>query len=284
MGPLHLEISLKELEKKGVLVSISEPRAVYKESCRYKSGIIKINSPTGQNSLELTIERLDERTVKFFRSIEFHRIKPISRLREVLKEKTALKEVEIQNFWQSDEDQNILIYLGNTGLNDFYLESLPKIFERIHLNGPLCGEKLTEIKITIQNLTINHFDAENAFTELSTMFYEAVKKGLKESELILLEPIYHSIIQLPPQYIKITLSLLSKYSAKIKNVDQEKEYQAIIEILMSVRNSIKFAEDIRSATSGKAFWQNEFYAFMEVPLHESKSIINDLRFRKGLSW
>ncbi|MFX1460301.1 MAG: hypothetical protein ACFFBT_12615, partial [Promethearchaeota archaeon] len=125
---------------------------------------------------------------------------------------------------------------------------------------------------------------ENAFTELSTMFYEAIKKGLNEAELILLEPLYHCIIQLPPDYIKNVLTLLTKYSAKIKNINQEKEYQAIIEILIPVRNSIKFAEDIRSTTSGRAFWQNEFYAFLEVPHHEANSIINNLRFIKGLSW
>ncbi|MBA7625888.1 Elongation factor G [subsurface metagenome] len=116
------------------------------------------------------------------------------------------------------------------------------------------------------------------------MFYDAINKGLTEAELILLEPIYHTIIQLPPDHIKNTISLLSKYSAKIKSIDQEKEYQAIIEILLSVRNSIKFAEDIRSSTSGKAFWQNEFYAFMEVPKHESQKIIQDIKFLKGLSW
>ncbi len=116
------------------------------------------------------------------------------------------------------------------------------------------------------------------------MFYDAIKKALNESGLILLEPIYHTIIQLPPDYIKNSLSLLSKYSAKIKNVNQEKDYQAIIEVLLPVRNSIKFAEDIRSSTSGKAFWQNEFYAYMEVPNHEAKRLISDLRFLKGLSW
>lgn len=100
----------------------------------------------------------------------------------------------------------------------------------------------------------------------------------------LLEPIYHTIIQLPPDYIRSTISLLSKNSAKIKSIDQEKEYQAVIEILLPVRNSLKFAEEIRSTTSGKAFWQNEFYAFLEVPSNESEGLINDLRFNKGLSW
>jgi len=61
-------------------------------------------------------------------------------------------------------------------------------------------------------------------------------------------------------------------------------YQAIIDILIPVRNSIKFAEDIRSSTSGRAFWQNTFHAFLEVPTHEANKLISDLRFIKGLSW
>jgi len=284
MGPLHLEISTNELAKRGVTVSISEPRAVFKESCEYHSSLIKTVSPNGKNSLVLKIERLDEKSVRFFQSSDYRSIKPHSRLQEVLREKTGLNEKEVKKFWKADEDQNVLIYLGNSELNDFYLDLIPKILDKIHLNGPLCGEKITEIKILIHELSIGELDEESAFTELSSMFYDAIKKGLTESNLILLEPIYHTIIQLPPDYIKNVLTLLSKYSAKIKTIDQEKEYQAIIEILLPVRNSIKFAEDIRSATSGRAFWQNEFYAFMEVPEQESNTIISDLRFKKGLSW
>ena len=284
MGPLHLEISTNELGKRGVPVSISEPRAVFKESCKYHSSLITTTSPNGQNSLELKIEKLDEKSVRFFQTSDYRSIKPLSRLKDVLRDKTNLTETEIEKFWKSDEDQNVLIYLGKSVLNDFYKDLIPKIIEKIHLNGPLCGEKLTEIKIIINELNIKEMDEETAFTELSAMFYDAIKKGLTESTLILLEPIYHTIIQLPPDYIKNTLTLLSKYSAKIKSIDQEKDYQAIVEILLPVRNSIKFAEDVRSATSGRAFWQNEFYAFMEVPENESKMIINDLRFIKGLSW
>jgi translation elongation factor EF-G len=159
-----------------------------------------------------------------------------------------------------------------------------EIINKIQLNGPLCGEKLTEILVSIKELKISNLNEETAFSELSSIFYEGIKKALTEAELILLEPIYHTIVQLPPSYIKNTLALLSKYSAKINKVDQEKEYQAIIDLLIPVRNSIQFAEEIRSITSGKAFWQNEFYAFMEVPHHEAKQIIADLRFKKGLSW
>jgi elongation factor 2 len=234
--------------------------------------------------LKLKIERLDDKTIYFFQNTNYRTIKPFETLKKVLMENTGLSKHQIDNFWMCDEDQNIIIFQGSRELGEEYKEDIIEIIEKIHLNGPLCGEKLTEIKIIIEELKLENISKETAFTELSTLFYEAIKKGLMDGELILLEPIYHTIIQLPPDHIKNTLSLLSKYSAKIRSIDQEKEYQAIIEILLSVRNSIKFAEDIRSSTSGKAFWQNEFYAFMEVPEHESKRLVDELRFSKGISW
>ncbi len=284
MGPLHLEVMANEIEKRGIRVSASEPRAVFKESLRTESSIISVKSSNGQSNLDLKIEKLDEKSVRFFQKQDYKSIKPASRIKEVLKEKTNLSDFEKENFWMCDNDQNVLIFEGKSELNDFNRKLILEIIENIHLNGPLCGEKLTEIKLTIKNLDISKLNEEVAFTELSTMFYSAIKKGLNEGELILMEPIYHTIIQLPPEYIKNTLSLLSKFSAKINEVNQENEYQAMLEIYIPVRNSIKFAKDIRSITSGKAFWQNEFHAFMEVPAHEAKTIINNLHFIKGQVW
>lgn len=284
MGPLHLEVTANELGKRGIQISTSEPRAVFKESCRYESNEIEVSSPDKQNFLKMKLERIDNKSVRFFQRLDLNSIRPIQKIEELLKDETSLTGSEIENFWKIDDNLNILIYEGKTELNQFYKDTILEIIENIQVNGPLCGEKITEVKFVIKDLILNNLNDENAFTVLSSMFYDAIKKGLKEAELILLEPIYHSIIQLPPDYIKKSLSLLSKYSAKIKSVDQEKDYQATIEILIPVRNSIKFAEKIRSTTSGKAFWQNEFYAFMEIPNHEAKRIIEDLRFVKGISW
>jgi len=284
MGPLHLEITANEIEKRGIKVSISEPRAVFKESCRGKSSILTTNSPNGKNSLKASIERLSDKNIEFLQSIDLNNIKPLSHLKEILSENTDLSEQEINGYWNCDESQNLLIYEDDVKIDDNIKELITEIINKIQLNGPLCGEKLTEIKFRIFKLEINDIDEETAFTELSSMFYETIKKTLIDAELVLLEPIYHTIIQLPPEHIKNTLSLLSKYSAKIKNIDQEKEYQSTIEILIPVRHSIKFAEDIRSTTSGRAFWQNEFYAFKEVPVHEADELISNIRFDKGLSW
>ena len=284
MGPLHLEISTDEIAKRGVKVSVSSPRPVFKESCKYSSKVISVHSPNKQNSLKIKVERLKPEIAR-----EIHKINTVNgfsdiKLKDLLVHNDIVREEDISKIWNIDFNQNILIYQGVSSVEERHKNMILEIISKIQLNGPLCGEKLTEILITIEELNITSLNEEIAFTELSSMFYEGIKKALTDAELILLEPIYNTIIQLPPNYIKNTLSLLSKYSAKISKINQEKEYQAVIDILIPVRNSIQFAEEIRSTTSGKAFWQNEFYAFMEVPSNEAKQIINDLRFKKGLSW
>jgi len=284
VGPLHLEITANEIEKRGIHVSVSEPRAVFKESCKYDSPLVTVKSQTTRNSLQLKIERIKDKTLRFLLTHDLATIKPKTRLKGLFEEHTELTLEEIQNFWMYFENNNLLFYKMDEDIAPTYKEIIEEIVSKILSNGFLCGEKITGIKVKIKELNIAELNEENAYTELSTLFYDAIKKALNQAEIILLEPIYHTIIQLPPDYVRNALSLASKYAAKIRNVNQEKDYQAIIEMLLPVRNSIKFAEDIRSSTSGKAFWQNEFYAFMEVPNHEFKQIVNDLRFLKGLSW
>ncbi|MBY9007765.1 MAG: GTP-binding protein [Candidatus Lokiarchaeota archaeon] len=284
VGPLHLEVTSHEIEKRGVKIEISEPRAVFKESCQYESSMIKNTSQDNKNYVVLKVERLDEESITYFQSVDVSLLNPTDQLKETLKENTNLSELEIKHFWKCDDDQNVLIYKAKKQLTELQKSIIIEIIDKIHLNGPLCGEKLTEIKLTIDEINIDNIDEENHYTELSMLFYNAIKKGLNEAELVLLEPIYHTFIQLPPKYIKNALSILSKCSGKIKEMNQENEFQATIEILLPVRNSMIFAEDLRSITSGRAFWQNEFYAFMNVPQHKANKIISDLRFKKGLSW
>ena len=284
MGPLHLEVSTDEIGKRGVNVSVSPPRPVFKESCRYSSKIVSVSSPNKENTLRVNVKRIEHEVARELHKIHTSNGFSILKLKEILVDKNIIEKDGVEKIWNIDLNQNILLYKGDFPIEDIHKELILEIINKIQLNGPLCGEKLTEILITINELNMANLDEETAFTELSSMFYEGIKKALLDAELILLEPIYHTIIQLPPSYIKNSLSLLSKYSAKINKINHEKEYQAIIDILIPVRNSIQFAEEIRSTTSGKAFWQNEFYAFMEVPNHEANQIINDLRFKKGLSW
>ena len=76
-----------------------------------------------------------------------------------MKEETLLSDEEIQNFLMCDDDQNILIYTGEFELDDFRKNTIFEIIEKIHLNGPLCSEKLTtnnEQRVSNEQLTTNN--------------------------------------------------------------------------------------------------------------------------------
>jgi len=105
-----------------------------------------------------------------------------------------------------------------------------------------------------------------------------------DAQLVLLEPIYQTTIQIPPELIKKALNLLAKYQLKVNKVFQDNEYQTLIDFFMPVRYAMDFTEDIRNKTSGRAFWQNIFHSFQPVPSDIMDTIISDIRFRKGLSW
>ena len=288
MGPLHLEVSVDEIKKRGVEVGMSKPRSVFKESCLGKSSLISTTSPNEKNSIRIKIERLDQKTLQFFRIGEHKIIKPINKLKEFLKDKTNLTQKEIEGFLNCDDNLNLLTYSPLNGkefpFNIKNKNKLIDIVKKISLNGPLCGEVLTEIKIVIEDLNLSSTEDESSISELTPMIYDALKQGLNEAQLVLLEPIYQTTIQLPPELVKNALTLLAKYQLKVNKIFQDNEYQTLIDFFMPVRYAMEFAENIRNKTSGRAFWQNIFHSFQPVPKEIMDSIISDIRFRKGLSW
>jgi len=142
VGPLHLEITANEIEKRGINVSISTPRAVFKESCRHSSSIVSVESPIYKNSLKIKLERLDDRTAKFFQTHDYKAIKPKEKLMELLKEYTNLTETEIQDFWMYYDNDNIVIYNKNEDLNQGYKEIITEVIGKtlslslIHISEP----------------------------------------------------------------------------------------------------------------------------------------------------
>ena len=158
VGPLHLEITANEIEKRGINVSVSAPRAVFKESCRHSSSSVSIESPIYKNSLTIKLERLDDKTAKFFQTHDYKLIKPKEKLIKLMKDYTDLTEIEIQDFWTYFDDDNILLYNLNEDLNQDYKDIIIEVIGKIMSSGFLCGEKLTGIKIKIEKLNIVKLD------------------------------------------------------------------------------------------------------------------------------
>ncbi|MHA1340291.1 MAG: GTP-binding protein [Promethearchaeota archaeon] len=313
MGPLHLEVACKELEKKGIEISVSKPMSVYRESIAGASDLITIHDYNGQNSLTLKVERNEPETIAFLNTIKLSAYVSYEKIIKSLIENTPLSKKESVGYMYSDELGNLVInmaenlkiekYKGRKAaiqkkkeraskkrkdknvmekiifMKESTIEELIKSLKSIFLTGPLAGEKLSELKITIHDIKLVDYN-ENDFTSLVPLFRNAIFKALKQTGTVLLEPIYHIIIQVPQEFAGNVINILNQHQSKITAVEQM-EYYTEITAFIAVREYIDFVDEIRSATSGRAFWQAQFHSFKEVPDAQKEFIIQEIRFRKG---
>ena len=319
MGPLHLEIVVNTIKERGVDVSVSKPSSVFHESISKPSDLISVSSPNQYNHLTLQIQRLEKETIEYIRKVkrsvleyEYLRVKE-------LPNNTQFTTEEAKGIWNVDKFQNVLIILPKNsneenynpedksdsqkhsrkskksrksrrksskeeeilGISEEIRKSFIQIIQGICARGPLASEPLSELKITISNLSVAGDEEKANYFELSTMVQQAFQQALILAKPVLLEPIYKLLITTPEEYIGTVSSLLSQFHGKILEITQD-VYRTHITAKMSVRYSIEFAQEIRGATSGRVFWQNLFDEFAPVPSHELNDLIQSIKFRKGM--
>ena len=137
------------------------------------------------------------------------------------------------------------------------------------------------MKITLTNLEMTKEVDENFIADITFLFREAIFKALRQTGSVLLEPVYEIIIQTPPNQVGAITTLLAQHQSKIGDMTQN-EYAAQIQCYMSVREYIDFSGELRGKTSGRAFWQTQFHSFQEVPDNIKNTIVNEIKFRKGM--
>ena len=313
MGPLHLEVAGHDLERKGIKVTISKPMSVFRESISGPSKPITITSEDGTTEITIKINRNDNDTIKYIKSMKLSSFPTYKAIIKSLKENTKLLEEEANGYIFSDEFGNLVIYNTNNLLIEEYkgrknarqqkkskkkvkdtinklsiaestTNQLISAFKSIFLSGPLCREKIADLKITIEDMKIKTENSqidEESLTDFTPLIRQAIFKVLNETETVLLEPIYQLIIQTPAEHLGKLTGLLSQHQAKIISVEQD-EYIIEINALVSVREYISLSEEIRSTSSGRAFWQASYHSFEEVPANKMQTIIQDIKFRKGM--
>jgi elongation factor 2 len=315
MGPLHLEIITNMIKERGIEVEVSNPTSVFHESIRESSSYHTATSPNELNSITLKLNRLDKSTVDYIRSVKSQIIEnDILRVKN-LPENTKFSSYEAEGIWKIDKYQNVILSRLKEDCGVDYDEEdnpiIPKgkakksksgkvqdadrkipvemrghIIESINGvlgHGKIAQEPISEIEIIIKDITLSsEADAANFF-EISNMIRTAMNECLEEAIPVLLEPIYKMLITTPEEYIGVVTSLISQYQGKILEITQDL-FKTHITAKMSVRHSIEFAQDIRGDTSGRVFWQNLFDSFSLVPEHEKETIIQNIKFRKGLAF
>jgi len=275
IGELHLDIAIKTLKEydANLEVIVSKPIVAYRESVGRSGNIVAAKSPNGLNQISVKVEPLEKDLLKmFWEKCEMSKL---------------LAELEISiegagRILDVDSDGNVLTDL--TG-RDFAHEDLDAIisgFRWACRSGPLCGEPLMGVKVNL--IDANLADEQNLRGHAQIM--PAVRKAIFGSFLtanpILLEPIYSIQISVPVEYVGGVINLVVKKRGKISSVTQ-RGFLSVVDGFIPVAESLGLADEIRSVSSGRAFWQNIFSRWEKVPDDHASKIICSIRLRKGLS-
>ena len=252
MGELHLEVALKQLKNLcGIDVEVSSPRVVYMETVE-KNGILALaKSPNKQNSFWVQVAP-DGREIE-----------------------------EAGGILSIDEHRNLLLDCsGKTELvSEEVLEAIIGGFEFACKAGPLCGESVRHLKVDLVDLQLSE---EFNSTEFMRGVGKAIFGSFLTAQPILLEPVYKIIITVASELTNETSRILTSRRGKVTLFEQKGLLTAISGFI-PVSETFGFSKELRTATSGRAFWQSFFDHWAKMPQKLSLQVITDLRKKKGLS-
>ncbi len=264
MGELHLEVSVKRLrDSLGAMeVVTSLPRVFYRESMRKNGTVVTAKSPNRQNSFTVQAKPLDEKVLKL--------------LEEGKKEKIAEKVLAV------DDYHNILVDATGDALQlERILDSVVSGFLFACRAGPLCGEPLRGLQVSINRVELSQQEELRSPSEVMRGVGKAIFGSFLTGKPFLLEPVYKTIISTPTELAGTSTRILSTRGAKITSFE-EKGILTVISGYVPVAKTFGLAEELRSASSGRAFWQSFFDHWEPVPEKDAVKVIGEVRRRKGL--
>jgi elongation factor 2 len=265
MGELHLEIAVKLLRDyaSGMEITTSSPRVVYRESVTRKGIVAAAKSPNKQNKFAAQVEPLKEPFIKLI-------------------EQDA-KARKAGNMLAVDEQhKNVIVdCTGKTEQIRKILDFLTSGFEYACRAGPLCGEPLRHVKVNLMEVQPSENAEYRGPVEIMHGVGKAIFGSFLTAKPILLEPVYKTVISVPTELAGECSRIISSRRGKISAFEQ-KGTLTIITGYVPVAETFGLSEELRSATSGRAFWQSVLDRWRKVPEKLAAKVIKEMRKRKGL--
>jgi elongation factor 2 len=282
MGVLHLEIATSLLQEAGLDITTTQPLINYRETIRASAGPIMSKSPNRHNKIFMRVEPLGDDIIEMIKT---------GHIKEDMDKKEMAKILRAKG-WEADQAKKVAAVdpLGNLLVDEtkgvqFIQESMDSIrsgFDDIVHEGPLARETVRGIKFVLHHFVPHEDPAHRGLAQLMPATRRAMLGCMLIADPILLEPILGIEIKCPQEQIGTVAGILSGKRGKLLNVDQ-KGVISIIQGEVTASETFDLSEIMRGGTAGKALWNTYFKTWQPVPQSLIKSIIADIRKRKGLN-
>lgn len=283
MGELHLEIALKDLQREHRLdVLATEPTVVYRETIQRGVGPFMGKSPNKHNRVWFNVKPLDKTIVDLIVSGELSEISSRRMREEVLVEKAGWSTKEARQVFGVNKNVNLLQDI-TTGIQ--YLREV-----RDHIEGgfnwaceagPYAGEAIRGMHVVMTDVQLHEDPVHRGPAQMMPPARQAIFAAFLSAEPTLLEPIYKIQVRIPPEELGNVTGLLSRKRGSIHSVEQSGPAVTVTGMI-PVAETLGLSQEMRSATSGSAFWQSTFDHWAPVPASLLDETVEKVRTRKGL--
>jgi elongation factor 2 len=284
MGHLHLEIVLTLLKERfGLEVDTTPPTIVYRETTREKSKIFEGKSPNKHNRLYISIEPLNDETIKLIHEGIVTEDMDAHKRARILRDQAGWDYDEAKRIWAIDE--NIDVFIDMTSGVQYLREVRDTIIQGFRLamkEGPLAAEPVRGLKVILHDAVIHEDPAHRGPAQLYPAVRNPIFAAMLTSRPTLLEPLQKIEIKFPMDYLGPTSSVITKRRGRIIEVIHMVGNMVKMIAEIPVAESADLANELRSASAGKAFWGMEFSRWAPVPDSMLMDIVKRIRQRKGL--
>ncbi|MEM4475269.1 MAG: elongation factor EF-2, partial [Fervidicoccaceae archaeon] len=231
----------------------------------------------------LSVEPLNEETIALLQEGMVTEDQDARERAKILREKAGWETDEARRIWAIDENLNIFVdrTVGVQYLREVH-DTIVQAFRLAMRNGPLAMEPIRGVKVILHDAIIHEDPAHRGPAQIYPAVRNAIFAGFLSAKPTLLEPLQKLDIRMPLQYMSAVTAVLTKKRGKIYDVTQVGDLTRII-CELPVSETFDLATEIRSATSGRAFWGMEFSRWAPVPESLLPELIRKIRERKGLS-
>jgi elongation factor 2 len=172
-------------------------------------------------------------------------------------------------------------YTGKTGQFQEVLDFIISGFTFASKAGPLCGEPIRNMKVSLINIKLSESPEHHRPAEIMHGLGKAIFGSFLTAKPALLEPVYITVISSPTELAGECSRIINSRRGKVSAFNQ-KGALMVITAKIPIAETFGLSKELRSATSGRAFWQSLFDHWEKMPEKLEATVIAGMRKRKGL--
>lgn len=146
-----------------------------------------------------------------------------------------------------------------------YFPAVEKGIREALETGPLAGFPVVNVKATLTDGTYHDVDSNEMAFKVAAK--EAFKRGVREAQPTLLEPVSRVCVTVPDSCLGDVMSDLNGKRAHVNGIEPDEHGDSRIEAFAPSAELQRYAMDLRSITQGRGTFTAEFNHYQSVPTH-----------------